>query len=133
MPPACLLCPPAYLLACRAWAAAPPDEYKGQSGDARWCAPYAYKERLSLGCGGADRWTVVPSDPFPGTWWWAGSGSIFCEGGRYCPNTTTMLDCTQGHFCRQVELAAGGGWGEGWLAGWERGGSAGRDPGMTKE
>lgn len=38
----------------RAWPAPPPEAYKGH-GDSQWCAPYAYKERRDLGCGGADQ------------------------------------------------------------------------------
>lgn len=40
--------------ACRAHPAPPPPAYKAH-GDALWCAPYAYKERQDLGCGGADK------------------------------------------------------------------------------
>ncbi len=55
----------------------------------RWCAPYAYKQRPGLGCGGADKWTAEPSaNAFPTTPWDAGSGSIFCDAGFFCPNTT---------------------------------------------
>ena len=25
-----------------------------------WCAPYAYKQREGLPCGGADKWSIVP-------------------------------------------------------------------------
>jgi len=56
----------------------------------RWCAPYAYKERVGLGCGGADKWTVEPAgSAFPGTKWDAGSGSIFCDPGFFCHNSTS--------------------------------------------
>ena len=59
---------------------------------ARWCAPYAYKERSRLGCGGADKWTVEPAaDAFPLTHWDAGSGTICCDPGYYCANTTSKV------------------------------------------
>lgn len=58
----------------------------------RWCAPYAYKERASLGCGGADKWTVEPADDaFPLTHWDAGSGTIYCDPGYFCPNVTSKV------------------------------------------
>jgi hypothetical protein len=62
-----------------------------------WCSPYAYRERPQLGCGGADKWTIVPQkDAFPGTPWNAGTGNL------YCPNTTTApKSCPRGKFCRQ--------------------------------
>ena len=58
-----------------------------------WCAPYAYRERSGIGCGGADKWTIIPVAPYPGhnSWWDHGSGNLFCNGGFYCPNTTTRL------------------------------------------
>lgn len=40
----------------------------------KWCAPYSYKLRNDLGCGGADKWTVHPEGAFPLVWWPAGSG-----------------------------------------------------------
>jgi len=40
------------------------------------CAPYAYKLRPGLGCGGADKWTIQPEDSFPRVWWEAGSGGV---------------------------------------------------------
>ena len=58
----------------------------------RWCAPYAYKERAQLGCGGADKWTAEPAtDAFPLTHWAAGSGTIYCDPGYYCPNVTAKV------------------------------------------
>ena len=59
----------------------------------RWCAPYAYKERKPLGCGGADKWPFEASAAFPGVRWEAGSGSIFCDAGFYCPNVTSQASC----------------------------------------
>ncbi|KAL4853041.1 ABC transporter G family member 28 [Chlorella vulgaris] len=88
----------------RAWPAPPPDAYKSSAGkQAQWCAPYGYKERPELGCGGADKWRIIPGSAFPIARWAAGSGSIYCDGGQYCPNTTTSLGCPRGHFCRQGE------------------------------
>lgn len=83
----------------RAHPAPPPEWY--QHGDAQWCAPYAYKLRPELGCGGADKWRIVPGSAFPAAQWDDGSGSIYCNGGHFCPNTTAMLSCPPGHFCRQ--------------------------------
>lgn len=58
----------------------------------RWCAPYAYKEREDVGCGGADKWTVEPATTaFPLTKWKAGSGTIYCDPGYFCPNTTSQV------------------------------------------
>lgn len=60
----------------------------------RWCSPYAYKERASTGCGGADKWTIVPASPFPHYDNWVnGSGNLYCSGGQFCPNTTSRLVC----------------------------------------
>ncbi len=68
----------------------------------RWCAPYAYKMRPEVGCGGADKWTVVPNGAFPGYWWAYGQGNLFCEAGHYCPNTTVQVcPC----FCSIVKLS----------------------------
>ena len=65
---------------------------------ARWCAPYAYKERQGLGCGGADKWTLEPAaTAFPLTKWAAGSGSIFCDPGFFCPNTTAQASSFLAH------------------------------------
>lgn len=76
----------ALLHRCRgrsARAAAPPERYR--HGDAQWCAPYAYKGRQDLGCGGADKWRIVPGSAFPLERWEEGSGSIYwwgcCGGG----------------------------------------------------
>lgn len=45
---------------------------------------------MGLGCGGADKWTVEPAgSAFPGTKWDAGSGSIYCDPGFFCPNSTS--------------------------------------------
>lgn len=41
----------------RAHPAPPPDRFKSHA-DAQWCAPYAYKQRQDLGCGGADKASV---------------------------------------------------------------------------
>ena len=55
----------------------------------RWCAPYAYKQRGGLPCGGADKWSVVPEGAFPhDPWGWP--GNIYCEGGRFCPTSTAV-------------------------------------------
>jgi hypothetical protein len=83
----------------RAWAADPPSNYlaaaagsedggllppelqppraQDQPAADKWCAPYAYKMRPALGCGGGDKWTLEPNEPFPrrGDWW---SGNVFC-------------------------------------------------------
>lgn len=50
-------CAPPPSPGCSAWPAPPPDKFKGKGGaaDASWCAPYAYKQRPDLGCGGADK------------------------------------------------------------------------------
>jgi len=53
----------------------PPQQATGD----KWCAPYAYKMRPELGCGGADKWRIEPSEPFPRRWDWF-SGNIFCQG-----------------------------------------------------
>lgn len=66
-----------------------------------WCAPYAYRVRSHLGCGGADRWTLIPEPAFPGFDWEAGSGGIYCNGGSYCPNTTSTVQCPRKRFCRR--------------------------------
>ena len=57
----------------------------------RWCAPYAYKEKEGVGCGGADKWHIVPEGAFPG-WipWRAGGGDIWCPDSHYCPTATSM-------------------------------------------
>lgn len=47
--------------------------------------------RQEIGCGGADKWTVVPGGAFPGYSWSHGSGNLFCDAGHYCPNTTTQV------------------------------------------
>jgi ABC-type multidrug transport system ATPase subunit len=67
-----------------------------------WCAPYGYRERIETGCGGADRWTIVPDPAFPGfPYWDGGSGNIFCPGGHYCNTTTAQHRCPKGRFCRR--------------------------------
>jgi len=67
-----------------------------------WCSPYAYRERPQLGCGGADKWTIIPQEAFPGTPWKAGTGNIYCKPRYYCPNTTSApVPCPRGKFCRQ--------------------------------
>ena len=74
---------------------------------ARWCAPYAYKERLKLGCGGADKWTVEPAaDAFPLTHWDAGSGTIYCDPGYFCANTTSRVQATMSCTCVQLQSQA---------------------------
>ncbi len=81
----------------------PPPFQNSQRSGSRWCAPYAYRERPEIGCGGADRWSIVPSEKaFPGTSWEAGTGSIYCKPRYYCLNTTTApIPCPRGRFCRQ--------------------------------
>ncbi|KAK9813958.1 hypothetical protein WJX73_006860 [Symbiochloris irregularis] len=76
---------------------------EGSAQETSWCAPYAYRERSGIGCGGADKWTIIPVAPYPGrnTWWDFGSGNLFCNGGWFCPNTTTRLPCPEGYFCRR--------------------------------
>ncbi|KAG7670998.1 hypothetical protein KSW81_004425 [Nannochloris sp. 'desiccata'] len=67
-----------------------------------WCSPYAYQERPQLGCGGADKWTIIPQDAFPGTPWKSGTGNLYCKPRYYCPNTTAApVPCPRGKFCRQ--------------------------------
>lgn len=87
------------MAACRAWAWDPPTNYLAAAAGSedggllppelkppqeqppadKWCAPYAYKMRPELGCGGADKWTIEPVEPFPRRWdWW--SGNIYCNG-----------------------------------------------------
>jgi hypothetical protein len=56
-----------------------------------------------LGCVNMLQWRIIPGSAFPIARWAAGSGSIYCDGGQYCPNTTTSLGCPRGHFCRQGE------------------------------
>jgi hypothetical protein len=65
------------LCRCRATPAEPPPGYMasgllpaGNFSD-KWCAPYGYKQR-EQGCGGADKWPVLPSEAFPGQAWSAG-------------------------------------------------------------
>ncbi|KAK9815422.1 hypothetical protein WJX72_003407 [[Myrmecia] bisecta] len=119
MPHACCpgyFCPP--LLTCmipcpngaycpRAFSADPPDSFKAETQSLpegsvnRWCAPYAYKERAELGCGGADKWTIVPEGAFPGVGWAAGSGNLYCDGGTYCPNSTFQFPCPEGYYCKR--------------------------------
>lgn len=65
----------------------------------RWCAPYAYKMRQEIGCGGADKWTVIPGGAFPGYTWSHGSGNLFCESGHYCPNATAQVPTITAHCC----------------------------------
>jgi hypothetical protein len=87
---------------CRAWAWDPPTNYLEVAADSqdggllppelkpqleqqpadKWCAPYAYKMRPELGCGGADKWSVEPTEPFPRRWDWF-SGNIYCNGRSY--------------------------------------------------
>lgn len=67
-----------------------------------WCAPYAYKRRAGLGCGGADKWGIVPPEhAFPVADWSEGTGSVYCRGGSYCPTTLRSVPCPARHFCRQ--------------------------------
>jgi hypothetical protein len=86
---------------CRAWAWDPPTNYLAAASGSedggllppelqpkqdqpvadKWCAPYAYKMRPELGCGGGDKWTIEPVEPFPRRWDWF-SGNIFCNGER---------------------------------------------------
>ena len=68
-----------------------------------WCAPYAYKERPQLSCGGADKWTIIPAnEAFPGTPWDSGTGNLYCKPRYYCPNTTgNPVPCPRGKFCRR--------------------------------
>lgn len=79
----------------------PPPPFQTPGSLALWCAPYAYRRRPHLGCGGADRWAVIPQTAFPSTKWAAGSGNLYCPPGYYCPNTTHAIQCPQGRFCRQ--------------------------------
>jgi hypothetical protein len=57
----------------------------------KWCAPYGYKMRSQLGCGGADKWTVQPNGAFPMHWFWEGgtgdeptSSRMVCFGSCCC-------------------------------------------------
>lgn len=73
-----LAAPPPFPHRCPALSARPappPERYR--HGDAQWCAPYAYKARQDLGCGGADKWRIVPGSAFPLEPWGEGSGSIY--------------------------------------------------------
>lgn len=58
----------------------------------KWCAPYAYKMRQELGCGGADKWTIEPVEPFPRRWDWF-SGNIFCNGEQRRQQVLFALRC----------------------------------------
>eukprot|EP00879_Flechtneria_rotunda_P031195 GHRR01034055.1.p1 GENE.GHRR01034055.1~~GHRR01034055.1.p1 ORF type:complete len:597 (+),score=153.10 GHRR01034055.1:108-1898(+) len=107
---ACMLPCPLGAYCPRAWAADPPASYTEHNLEIskqllhktdKWCAPYAYKMRPALGCGGADKWTIQPSGAFPTEGWYAGSGSLYCEGGSYCPDPTTKLPCKEGYYCKQ--------------------------------
>ncbi|KAL6776445.1 hypothetical protein ACKKBG_A21155 [Auxenochlorella protothecoides x Auxenochlorella symbiontica] len=89
----------------RAVPAPPPPPYRtghpGEDPD-MWCAPYAYKRRAGLGCGGADKWGIVPPEhAFPVADWSEGTGSVYCRGGSYCPTTLRSVPCPARHFCRQ--------------------------------
>jgi hypothetical protein len=66
----------------------------------KWCAPYAYKMRPELGCGGADKWTIEPVEPFPRRWDWF-SGNIFCNGEQRRQQVLFALCC-------QFKPASGG-------------------------
>lgn len=79
----------------------PPKPFVSGRKTALWCAPYAYKKRPSLPCGGADKWSILPEAAFPGVEWLNGSGSMYCPAGNYCPNTTSQILCPRGYFCRQ--------------------------------
>ena len=77
---ACMMPCPQGAYCPRAAPALPPKAYRpGLGRRSHWCAPYAYKEREAYGCGGADRWTVIPSTAFPTQHWAAGSGSLYCD------------------------------------------------------
>lgn len=82
--------------------ALPPKAFRSGKHE-KWCAPYAYK--LKRECGGADQWTIIPQEAFPGTDWEYGSGGIFCPKGYYCENTMNMSICPRGHYCRQGTIA----------------------------
>ena len=82
--------------------ALPPKAFRSGKHE-EWCAPYAYK--LKMECGGADQWTIIPQESFPGTDWKYGSGGIFCPKGFYCPNTMNMTICPRGYYCRQGAIA----------------------------
>lgn len=107
----CMMPCPLGSYCAQAIAKLPPKQFRAGSGldgfaapDGKpglWCAPYAYRYRPSLGCGGADRWSIIPEEAFPGAKWDEGSGSLYCRPGMYCPNTTTVLPCPRGYFCRQ--------------------------------
>lgn len=49
----------------------------------------------------SSQWRIVPGSAFPIAHWPSGGGSIYCDGGSFCPNTTARLPCPAGHFCRQ--------------------------------
>ncbi|KAF6254331.1 hypothetical protein COO60DRAFT_1703369 [Scenedesmus sp. NREL 46B-D3] len=77
----CMLPCPYGAICPRAHAADPPASYieadpdipKPLAGNTdKWCAPYGYKMRSQLGCGGADKWTVQPTGAFPMHWYWEG-------------------------------------------------------------
>lgn len=105
----CMIPCPLGAVCPRAFSSDPPKEYQQADAisklvrdqDDKWCSPYGYKERKGQGCGGADKWSVLPQAAFPNMQW-SGSGNIFCPGGWYCPDTTANpLPCEEGHFCKQ--------------------------------
>lgn len=51
--------------------------------------------RSKLGCGGADKWTIQPSEAFPQTWWGAGSGGSWRLPIRLCTCVCCVYRCMQ--------------------------------------
>lgn len=101
----CMIPCPKGSLCLRATPRPPPKRFPQES-SSYWCAPFAYKRRMDLPCGGADTWSIIPQDAFPGVESWKyGSGNMYCPKRYFCPNTTTKLACPRGHYCKQGSVA----------------------------
>lgn len=63
------------------------------------CSPYGYRERKSVGCGGADKWDFHSSSPFFPIG--QNRGHIYCPSGHYCEDTIQAPKvCEEKHYCR---------------------------------
>lgn len=101
----CMMPCPKGSLCLRATPRPPPKRFPQES-YSYWCAPFAYKRRMDLPCGGADTWSIIPQDAFPGVESWKyGSGNMYCPKRYFCPNTTTKIACPRGHYCKQGSTA----------------------------